>query len=1127
MKIEKNIPIFIDTLLLMSLVAFLMIYFDIRYLFYDTVVTGGDTASWHGIAHHLAHVLLPAGRLTGWDMGNFCGYPNFNFYFLPPFLLAVIPANLLGIPMTIALKWAIMSGIFLFPIFTFFGLRCMGYRFPVPITGAAGAVLFIFNETYTMFGGNALSTFAGEFCYMFAVSLFALFIGTFYKGIEKETGLILNGALLGLIGLCHLFVFIPALLLPLFGFLIGVRLRYLLGVCLIAFICMAFWILPLVAFRHPYTTPVYMIWQNFVNLRYTLAGILIIILFIGPRYAVHTIAATADAKPYHEIAFLILSVSGVIAASYLLGKYLVLGKDLWLTGLQTPGYSDAPLGEVFSKWLTPWILPISLTVGAVTGGIGMRTRMKGSFVRFMRIAGALCVFGLLFPFLLKYHGFITRAVEAVSLRHVLLNRWLIWGIYGSFCLGIASFLVVSKAFNRYLHRIASDIPVKRFYLWSLLVMGCAVAYFSAHFLQVPDIRFLPPLGFALLMIIFAETLGPFVEQRKILIKTATAVTVCYVTIVIVLFGARKSESWYRFNNKGYEMTSGYPEFIRLNRHLKTVYEKKGLDPLNAPRVAYEKSDQYGRYGGDRVFESLPFFSGRQTLEGIHYASSLASPFMAFIQTEFSKEVKTPKPQILSKINPEALPAHFDLYNISQLVVVTDTLKRALSDSTQFEKEAQFGKIWLFRYIGCSGRYVDIPKVQPVVYTGSRWVDDFFAWYKDSRRSDVLLVPERYVKDKADRATLSEITENVFDLDPFRSKELNRDGLQINSHMEHLQIRFTTNKVGIPHLIKVSYFPNWSAEGANGVYPVSPHLMLVIPREKTVILKYGNSWFEIVGIIITAGGIIILLIVGVFRFSKLRSPHCLIKTRQSMGDLWTAMERFIDKIRRPFVALVIVLAVGLIVAGAWLRNIPVRTYIAGYQAFSRGLDAQNKGDSQQAEQAFDSAIDIMKPLLTHRRRHDHRDAINALLTTAMCYENLKAYESAETWYQTLLREYPYSRYVAEGYVRLARIYRRKMDAPWQKGLKRLQQGFDTGGQKLRLVALEWLEKSLQHYQLALQEEPYSIWIEYAREDFTAIEKFLASTKTQLLSFPNDSETRRRLHLLSLELKKLNNTNSFSE
>ncbi len=1119
MKIEKTIPVFIDTFLLISLVAFLVIYFDIRYLFYDTVVTGGDTASWHGIAHHLAHVLLPAGRLAGWDMGNFCGYPNFTFYFLPPFLLAVLPANLLGFSMTVTLKWAIMSGIFLFPIFTFFGLRCMGYRFPIPITGAAGAVLFIFNETYTMFGGNALSTFAGEFCYMFALSLFAFFIGTFYKGTRKETGMILNGILLGLIGLCHLFVFIPALLLPVFGFFIGIRLRYLLGVCLIAFICMAFWILPLVAFRHPYTTPVYMIWQDFVNLRYTLAGVLVIVLFIAPRYAVQTIAVTADTKRYHKLAFLTLSVLGVVASSYLLGKYLVLGKGLWFTGLQAPDYSQAPFGGLFSKRMTSWVLPISLTAGVVTAGLGMKMHLKGRFVRFMRIIGALSVFGLLFPSLLKFHGFIARAVSDVSLRDVLFNRWLIWGIDGSICIGVASFIGISKAFDVRLHRIAADIPSKRFYLWGFLVMGCVIAYFSAHFLQVPDIRFLPPLGFALLMIFFAETMGPFVVQKKMLIQTAIAVTVCYVTIIIVIFGARISEGWYRFNNKGYEMTSGYHEFIQLNRYLRTVYEKEGLDPLNAPRVAYEKSDQYGRYGGDRVFESLPFFSGRQTLEGIHYASSLASPFMAFIQTEFSKDVKTPKPQILSKINPKALPAHFNLYNISQLAVITDTMKRALSDSPWFEKEAQFGKISLFRYVGCSGRYVEVPKVRPVLYAGSRWVDDFFAWYKDTRRTDVLLVPEQYVTDKTDRATLSERTESVFDLDPFRSRELNRDGLQINTHLDHLKIKFKTNRVGIPHLIKVSYFPNWSVEGANGIYPVSPHLMLVIPRENTVILKYGSSWWEIAGIVITTGGIVILLLVGVFRISKIRSPDYLTEIKQLIDHLWTAIERFTHRIKPLLSVIVIVLAVGLIVTGAWLRNLPVRTYIAGYQAFDRGLVSQNKGDSRQAEQAFNSAIDIMKPLLTPRRQYDHRDTINALLTTAMCYENLKAYESAETWYRTLLREYPYSRYVAEGYVRLARIYRRKMDAPWQKGLKQLQQGVDTEGRELRLEGLDWMEKSLTHYQLALQEEPYSIWVKYAREDLKAIEKFLTNVKTQAPSLPDDSETRRRLHLLSLELEQI--------
>ena len=95
---------YLDLLLMAGMMAFLMIYFDIRYLFSDTVVTGGDTASWQGVADHLMRTLIPHGRFTGWDMGNFCGYPNFNFYFLPPFLLAVIPAILFDIPLSITLK---------------------------------------------------------------------------------------------------------------------------------------------------------------------------------------------------------------------------------------------------------------------------------------------------------------------------------------------------------------------------------------------------------------------------------------------------------------------------------------------------------------------------------------------------------------------------------------------------------------------------------------------------------------------------------------------------------------------------------------------------------------------------------------------------------------------------------------------------------------------------------------------------------------------------------------------------------------------------------------------------------------------------------------------------------------
>ncbi len=146
-------------------------------LLLDTVLVGGDSSSWQGIAQHLLDVLLPAGRLTGWDMGNFCGYPNFAFYFLPPFLLAALPAYLFGLPLPITLKCATMSGVVLLPICTYFGMRLMKFRFPTPLLGAAASVVFMLNEGNSMFGGNMLSTLAGEFSYMFAFATTRLLAG--------------------------------------------------------------------------------------------------------------------------------------------------------------------------------------------------------------------------------------------------------------------------------------------------------------------------------------------------------------------------------------------------------------------------------------------------------------------------------------------------------------------------------------------------------------------------------------------------------------------------------------------------------------------------------------------------------------------------------------------------------------------------------------------------------------------------------------------------------------------------------------------------------------------------------------------------------------------------------------
>jgi len=73
----------------------------------------------------------------------------------------------------------------------------MDYRFPVPVIGASVSVLFLFNESYTMFGGNILSTLTGEFCYMIAFALFCLFHRLPAQRIRTGKGLLKNGILLG------------------------------------------------------------------------------------------------------------------------------------------------------------------------------------------------------------------------------------------------------------------------------------------------------------------------------------------------------------------------------------------------------------------------------------------------------------------------------------------------------------------------------------------------------------------------------------------------------------------------------------------------------------------------------------------------------------------------------------------------------------------------------------------------------------------------------------------------------------------------------------------------------------------------------------------------------------------
>ena len=85
--------------------------------------------------------------------------------------------------------------------------------------------------------------------------------------------------------------------------------------------------------------------------------------------------------------------------------------------------------------------------------------------------------------------------------------------------------------------------------------------------------------------------------------------------------------------------------------------------------------------------------------------------------------------------------------------------------------------------------------------------------------------------------------------PLRITEANITDVEMTDD----RISFSTDAIGVPHLVKVSYFPNWQATGAEGPYHAGPSFMVVVPTSSSVTLSFGNTAIENIGWILTVAG----------------------------------------------------------------------------------------------------------------------------------------------------------------------------------------------------------------------------------------------------------------------------------
>lgn len=146
-------------------------------VFTNNTPTGGDMGAHVMAPAYLRDHLLPNFQIAGWSNYWYNGFPLYRFYMVVPALL-IVALNVV-FPYGIAFKIVACLGLLTLPWCCWAFGRLARFRYPMPELMALGGMIFLFDESFSIYGGNVKSTMAGEFSFSIALSLAVLGLGLF------------------------------------------------------------------------------------------------------------------------------------------------------------------------------------------------------------------------------------------------------------------------------------------------------------------------------------------------------------------------------------------------------------------------------------------------------------------------------------------------------------------------------------------------------------------------------------------------------------------------------------------------------------------------------------------------------------------------------------------------------------------------------------------------------------------------------------------------------------------------------------------------------------------------------------------------------------------------------------
>jgi len=711
-------------------------------LFADTTTAGGDMGAHVWTPAYMRDHLLPHWRLTGWAPSWYGGFPALTFYFPLPSLMIVLGD--LVLPYNVAFKLITVSGLVTLPISAWFFARSMKMRFPGPALFALVMVPFVFDRTFTIYGGNIASTLAGEFSFSMSLSLALVFLGLFARALD--TGKYKGWAALALAvtGLCHI---IPAFF-AIAGALLLIAMRprrssitRSIPVFAVGGLLAGFWLIPF-ALRLPYTND--MGWEKLTD--------------------------------YTDQLF--------------------------------PSGSDLPIVNLPISLLFAWA-----ALGLVLA-VGRRSR-TGLWVAVMAL------------------------IAAISFRYAPQSR--LWNAR----------LLPFWFFSLYMLAGVAATELALGASWMLgelrkTVMGDKTDASSDVVVALP--RLLTPLlALAYVAVVVGMPLQ-LVPSWTGVFKTPDR---SFVT------------DWGAWNYSGYERKASYPEYHDVLTTMTDVGKKHGCG-----RAMWEYEPELDRLGTPMALMLLPYWTHDciDSMEGLFFESAASTPYHFLNQSEMSARPSRPQRDLpYSELNvaqgvkhlqqlgvryymavSNAAQAQADAVADLELVATTTAWAATISDGGTSAVQTRPWKIYLVKNSALVEPLRNLPAVMTKVPKGGReWQNAAVTAYTSPDAGDVLFAASG-PKDWPRVASPSATPKRVPVTDEVNVRRITTTDDRIS---------FDVDQIGVPVVVKTSYFPNWKATGAKGPWRVTPNEMVVIPTAKHVSLHYGTTPVDYLANFATLAGVV--------------------------------------------------------------------------------------------------------------------------------------------------------------------------------------------------------------------------------------------------------------------------------